>query len=352
MQLSPIPDPRRLAVDREYQEAVEDLLEDMCVWICDSRPSGRQVSAESCKKYVSSVRAWYRRCYRATLGLGASGSRIADVLKGYARLVDQPPKLEREGCLPAQLEAGMQVALRALPVLERLMWRAALTFAVTVLARGVEFALDAGRGEVFEETEHMTARDVRAAWAGGRRHAAVRMRKRKNLLVLRGKTHTVFVASSGGAGHFDAAAALFEWLDARRAAGIGEGRPLFCHVSGAALTVAEVRDMVKRVMAAAGCNPALYGAHSLRIGGATAALAAGVPPNAIRLMGRWSSDVYEIYCRISLQSAVGVGEAIASATVSPAGEAFHEEALEFLPSEVAQVGRDHLDDIPEGEDPL
>jgi hypothetical protein len=82
MQLSPIPDPRRLAVDREYQEAVEDLLEDMCVWICDSRPSGRQVSAESCKKYVSSVRAWYRRCYRATLGLGASGSRIADVLKG------------------------------------------------------------------------------------------------------------------------------------------------------------------------------------------------------------------------------------------------------------------------------
>ena len=31
--------------------------------------------------------------------------------------------------------------------------------------------------------------------------------------------------------------------------------------------------MVRGVMAAAGCNPALYGAHSLRIGGATAALA-------------------------------------------------------------------------------
>ena len=61
-----------------------------------------------------------------------------------------------------------------------------------------------------------------------------------------------------------------------------------------------VRDAVRRVMAAAGRDPGMFGAHSLRIGGATAALAAGVSPQLIRLMGRWSSDIYEIYCRMSI----------------------------------------------------
>ena len=86
-------------------------------------------------------------------------------------------------------------------------------------------------------------------------------------------------------------------------------------------------------MQAAGRPPQLYGAHSLRIGGATAALAAGIEPQLIRLMGRWSSDVYEIYCRLSAQSALRVGRAISSAAVSPLGPAFTEEHLELLESE-------------------
>ena len=92
--------------------------------------------------------------------------------------------------------------------------------------------------------------------------------------------------------------------------------------------------MVRAVMLGAGREPALYGAHSLRIGGATAALAAGIPPQLIRLMGRWSSDVYEIYCRMSLQAALQVGVALSSATVDTfEGTVFREEHLELLPSE-------------------
>ena len=177
------------------------------------------------------------------------------------------------------------------------MWRSAPTFGMSAMARAVEIGLDAGRAEVFDDTQHMTARDVAAMQRAGLRHAAVRMRKRKNLQVLRGKDHTVIVAAGGK--HFDAAACLFEWLAARRAAGISDGRPLlFCHPSGKAITTVEVRSMVRRVMEAAGRNPAVYGGHSLRIGGATAAHAANIPPSLIRLMGRWSSDIYEIYCRL------------------------------------------------------
>ena len=84
-------------------------------------------------------------------------------------------------------------------------------------------------------------------------------------------------------------------------------------------------------MSAAGRSADAFGAHSLRIGGATAALAAGVPPQLIRLMGRWSSDVYELYTRMSTQAALSVGEAISSAVVTPTADAFHAEHLGATP---------------------
>ena len=94
---------------------------------------------------------------------------------------------------------------------------------------------------------------------------------------------------------------------------------------------------MRRCMEAAGLNARAFGAHSLRIGGATAALSAGIEPAQIRLMGRWSSDVYEIYCRMSEESALRVGAAIGSADVRPEADAFHEEHLELLRSEVERV---------------
>ena len=47
---------------------------------------------------------------------------------------------------------------------------------------------------------------------------------------------------------------------------------------------------------------------------------------------------YTAACPLSLlESALSVGQAIASAQVTPAAEAFHDECLEMLPSEVAQL---------------
>ena len=164
-------------------------------------------------------------------------------------------------------------------------------------------------------------------------HARVRMRKRKDLCVLRGKHAEVYLAGGAG-GFFDAAQELQSWLAARRRLGIDDSRPLFCHPDGSAFTVSQVRDMVKAVMQAAGRDPARFGAHSLRIGGATAALAAGVAPALIRLMGRWSSDIYEIYCRMSAQAASGVARAMCSQAVDSLESGFHEEKLEMLQAEV------------------
>ena len=48
--------------------------------------------------------------------------------------------------------------------------------------------------------------------------------------------------------------------------------------------------------------------------------------------------MYEIYCRMSTQSAMGVGRAIASAVVDPMEQSqFHTEELEMLRSEVQEA---------------
>ena len=60
--------------------------------------------------------------------------------------------------------------------------------------------------------------------------------------------------------------------------------------------------MVKAMMASIGLDPARFGAHSPRIGGATAALAAGLSPAAIRAAGRWASDVYMPWVRRGVRS--------------------------------------------------
>ena len=93
--------------------------------------------------------------------------------------------------------------------------------------------------------------------------------------------------------------------------------------------------MVKVLMHSIGLDPRSFGAHSLRIGGASAAFAVGVEPSAIRLAGRWSSDVYEIYLRLSREAAVRLGRVVGSTSFDDLerGE-FISEELEMRPFEM------------------
>ena len=81
----------------------------------------------------------------------------------------------------------------------------------------------------------------------------------------------------------------------------GARTPLF-RTRGAAMTVPEVHDTVKLLMRGLGLDADKFGAHSLRIGGATAGLAANLSPAALRAAGRWSSDVYLLYTRASREA--------------------------------------------------
>jgi len=118
--------------------------------------------------------------------------------------------------------------------------------------------------------------------------------------------------------------ALRRMLEGRRR--LRSDQPLFMW-SGQPLTSRRVTGLVKQVAEAAGCDPTSLSSHSLRIGGATAALAAGVPVAAIQAMGRWDSEIYRVYCRRSRQIALHLGTVIASTAFDDMDDGFREESL-------------------------
>ena len=71
----------------------------------------------------------------------------------------------------------------------------------------------------------------------------------------------------------------------------------------------------------------------------TAALAAGIDPNVIRMMGRWSSDIYQIYCRMSRATALDVSVKIGSTAFEDIESGFRTEELELLPFEIEEHRR-------------
>lgn len=74
-------------------------------------------------------------------------------------------------------------------------------------------------------------------------------------------------------------------------------KALFHFQSGHLLTRQSFSDALRQCLIAANVNPNHYSTHSLRIGGATTAAAAGVHPTLIKELGRWRSDCYQRYTR-------------------------------------------------------
>jgi len=101
---------------------------------------------------------------------------------------------------------------------------------------------------------------------------------------------------------------LFDW-DPVESEKAGD-TPLFRDPSrnGAAITAPQIRHALKQCVELIGLNPKFYSTHSLRSGGATALFHAGASPLVIQLMGRWSSEIYQIYIRCKEGDAIHFAE--------------------------------------------
>lgn len=73
--------------------------------------------------------------------------------------------------------------------------------------------------------------------------------------------------------------------------------PLFHDQRGLPIPASQFRTVLKDCVIRSHLDPALYTGHSLRIGGATLAHLHKMPPESIRLLGRWRSQAFQRYIR-------------------------------------------------------
>jgi len=71
--------------------------------------------------------------------------------------------------------------------------------------------------------------------------------------------------------------------------------PIFLKASKQPLRRKELSKLIQTLMGSMGVPSHLVGSHSLRRGGASMYLAAGVPEGEIKRFGRWTSDAYKLY---------------------------------------------------------
>ena len=72
--------------------------------------------------------------------------------------------------------------------------------------------------------------------------------------------------------------------------------PIFILSNGKYLTPSLCNQFLKESIKQIGLDPTRFSTHSFRAGAATAAAAAGLPDWLIKsLLGRWSSDAYQVY---------------------------------------------------------
>lgn len=88
--------------------------------------------------------------------------------------------------------------------------------------------------------------------------------------------------------------------------------PLFQGAQAAAFTKPYLVSSIRSLLPRLGEDPARYSGHSFRIGGATAAAAHGYSPHEIQVLGRWRSDAYLVYLRLSDSRRAGLAAALSS----------------------------------------
>ena len=109
--------------------------------------------------------------------------------------------------------------------------------------------------------------------------------------------------------------ALRKYLSLRSVSGAS---PLYVFQSGAYLTRAKVTSTLRTLLERLNIPTELYASHSFRIGAATTAAEAGLPPWLIQTLGRWSSNCFSLYIRTPSAILQKVPEMLA--TSHPSGQ--------------------------------
>ena len=252
------------------------------------------VTPRSAATYFGQVQGWHAKEHGIKLAAGIKLNRLPAMLKGLRRIYGDTGRKVRRGFSPQTLRAAMDACFPHPEVnVEHANIRAMLALAFQGLLRGAEVAVD-GK---FNYKSDMSRADLVNITHD---RLVAMIRPCKNMQHLTGKTVPLIVGAGGA--YIDAVQEMRNLLLVDPvAAADAATTPLFrMGAHGGArtpMTTRHLADITKMLMMTVGEDPAQFGTHSYRIGGATALFAAGADPMVIRTMGRWSSDCYRLYVR-------------------------------------------------------
>jgi hypothetical protein len=143
----------------------------------------------------------------------------------------------------------------------------------------------------FNETQHLMVRDISLLPKSAPQYMLVKIKAsktdpfRQGQTILVGKSHSKICPVS----------AMLAYL-AEKDPNPKRG-PIFTYQNGSFLTREKLTSETRLLLSMGGLNSTEYAGHSFRIGAATSAAAANLPPWLIKVLGRWSSDCFERYIK-------------------------------------------------------
>jgi hypothetical protein len=257
------------------------------------------VTPATAKDYMHTVNAWHERFVGYGLGAGLPLSRVSKMLDGLARLQGvPPPKRFRIGVRPKHLRQAIDAGLDTRDSLNA-NYATAFEVCLVAIARAGEIASGLPHG-TFDVTRHPSRADLTFQFdnTGSPISATIMIVNSKARGIEARRKLPVVLPMRGeylSPGH------MLWTLDRVTDPVPSSARnttPLFRDpATNKILTVDGLRSSLRAILSNIGRDGSAYGAHSLRIGGATAMAFCQASAEVIKDVGRWNSDAYLRYIR-------------------------------------------------------
>jgi len=272
-----------------------DLVESYAWWLVEQVG----VNTESAWEYVGTVNAWHQRFCGIGLAAGFTMKKVQSFLHGYQRLQGEPIKRrKRIGVRPAHLSMAIKASYGTQSNALQMNYSACFECALAGIVRAGELVTGFPRG-LWKKGRHPSRADVHFREVDGVPMECVIYTVNSKA---KGEQSMIKVPIRLPMQGRFLSPGMALWQLTRHVDPVPEDKrnstPLFRDPStGKSLTVKQIREELRRLMNIIGRDGSMYGAHSLRIGGATALSFSGAPPHIIKTMGRWRSDAYLRYLR-------------------------------------------------------
>ena len=245
----------------------------------------RSVQYSTIKNYLSA-----RKCYHSSHGYALNLSaflRLQLILRGIKRSQGVNSKARRPITLTILNLFYYLLNVNYTCNKDSLMVWAAMTLAFFGFLRIGELTCDSH----FNPERHLTVSDLVFMPKSSPKYMLVRLKVSKTDPFRKGQTIVIGRANS----NLCPISAMVTYLESRPP--FPNPGPLFTFQSGSFLTRGRFTSETRLLLSKGGLDSSEFAGHSFRIGAATTAASANLPPWLIKVLGQWSSDCFERYIK-------------------------------------------------------